>query len=163
MRIRLLALAAILAGGLFLASATASGPASARNTVTAWNANAGEATVAACFLGGFAPQEARMYAMMHVAIHDALNAIDLRSRPYAAAIRAAPGASPDAAIAELRVTFWSRCFGSFGFFPFGGLHQRRYRQRGGGLPRPLSRRFRTGWRRHVASPWDTRLPQRSWL
>ena len=97
MRIRLLALAACLVAGLFLASATASGPASGPNAVTAWNANAGEATIAACFLGGFAPQEARMYAMMHVAIHDALNAIDLRSRPYAASLRAAPGASPEAA------------------------------------------------------------------
>jgi hypothetical protein len=53
------------------------------DAVTAWNANAGEASVAACFLGGYGPQEARMYAMMHVAIHDALNGIDRRSRPYA--------------------------------------------------------------------------------
>lgn len=29
------------------------------------------------------PHEARLYAMMHLAIHDALNAIDRRSRPYA--------------------------------------------------------------------------------
>jgi hypothetical protein len=34
------------------------------DAVTAWNANAGEASVAACFIGGYAPQEARMYAMM---------------------------------------------------------------------------------------------------
>ena len=32
-----------------------------------------------------------MYAMMHVAIHDALNAIDRRSRPYAAAFKRRPG------------------------------------------------------------------------
>ena len=31
-----------------------------------------------------------MYAMMHVAIHDALNGIDRRSRPYAASLTAAP-------------------------------------------------------------------------
>jgi hypothetical protein len=37
--------------------------------------------------------------MMHVAIHDALNAIDRRSRPYAFDRRAAPGASPEAAVA----------------------------------------------------------------
>ena len=116
MRIRLLALAATLAAGLFLASATASAPASGPNAVTAWNANAGEATVAACFLGGFAPQEARMYAMMHVAIHDALNAIDLRSRPYAAAIQAAPGASPDAAIAAASRDVLVPVLGSFAFF-----------------------------------------------
>jgi hypothetical protein len=116
MRIRLLCLAACLAAGLFLTSATASGPASGPNTVTAWNANAGDAVVAACFLGGFAPQEARMYAMMHVAIHDALNAIDLRSRPYAAAIRAAPGASPDAAIAAASRDVLVPVLGSFSFF-----------------------------------------------
>jgi hypothetical protein len=40
-----------------------------------------------------------MYAMAHVAIHDALNAIDRRSRPYAFHGRADRGASPDAAVA----------------------------------------------------------------
>ena len=64
-------------------------PGSPSDAVTAWNANAGEASVAACFIGGYAPQEARMYAMMHVAIHDALNGIDRRSRPYAADLHAA--------------------------------------------------------------------------
>ena len=37
--------------------------------------------------------------MMHVAIHDALNAIDRRSRPYAFDVQAEAGASPDAAVA----------------------------------------------------------------
>ena len=36
---------------------------------------------------------------MHVAIHDALNAINRRSRPYAYDVQAKPGASPDAAVA----------------------------------------------------------------
>ena len=40
-----------------------------------------------------------MYAMMHVAIHDALNGIDRRSRPYAADLRAARRTSADAAVA----------------------------------------------------------------
>jgi hypothetical protein len=40
-----------------------------------------------------------MYAMMHVAIHDALNAIDRRSRPYTFDSQAKPGASADAAVA----------------------------------------------------------------
>lgn len=35
----------------------------------------------------------------HVAIHDALNAIDRRSHPYALDVRARRGASPDAAVA----------------------------------------------------------------
>jgi hypothetical protein len=53
------------------------------NAVVAWNENAGDASIAACFIGGYGPQEARMYAMMHLAIHDALNGIKRRSRPYA--------------------------------------------------------------------------------
>ena len=61
------------------------------DAVTTWNANAGEASVAACFLGGYGPQEARLYAMMHVAIYDALNGIDRRSRPYAVNLHAALG------------------------------------------------------------------------
>jgi hypothetical protein len=54
------------------------------DAVTAWNANAGEAAIAACISPSNDPlHESRMYAMAHVAIHDALNAIDRRSRPYA--------------------------------------------------------------------------------
>ncbi len=40
-----------------------------------------------------------MYAIMHVAIHDALNAIDRRFQPYAFDKRVEPDASPDAAVA----------------------------------------------------------------
>ena len=116
MRIRLLGLTACLAVGMFLTSATASGPGAGPNAVTAWNANAGEASVAACFIGGYGPQEARMYVMMHVAIHDALNAIDLRSRPYAASLRAAPGASREAAIAAASRDVLVPVLGSFSFF-----------------------------------------------
>jgi hypothetical protein len=86
------------------------------NAVTAWNANAGEAVLAACSLGGYAPQEARMYAMTHAAIHDALNGIDRRSRPYAAQLTAAPGASPDAAVAAAARDVLVPVFGSLSFF-----------------------------------------------
>ena len=49
-----------------------------------WNANAGVAATEACIAPLANPlHESRIYAMMHVAIHDALNAIDRRSRPYA--------------------------------------------------------------------------------
>jgi PAP2 superfamily len=70
------------------------------DAVTAWNANAGEAAIAA----GLAPtnnplHESRLYAVMHLAIHDALNAIDRRSRPYAVDLPANPGASPEATVA----------------------------------------------------------------
>ena len=39
------------------------------------------------------------YAMMHLAIHDALNAIDRKYQPYAYDQKADPGTSPDAAVA----------------------------------------------------------------
>ena len=52
------------------------------DAVTTWNANAAKAALASCIAPGDDPlHEGRMYAMMHVAIHDALNAIDRRSRP----------------------------------------------------------------------------------
>ena len=113
---RLIGLAICLAAGVFLTSATASENASGPNAVTAWNANAGDASIAACFIGGYGPQEARMYAMMHVAIHDALNAIDRRSRPYAASLTAAPGASPDAAVAAAARDVLVPVLGSLSFF-----------------------------------------------
>ena len=57
-----------------------------------------------------------MYAMMHAAIHDALNGIDLRSRPYAATLTAAPGASPDAAVAVAARDVLVPVLGSLSFF-----------------------------------------------
>jgi hypothetical protein len=73
----------------------------AADAVTDWNANAGRAALAACIAPGDDPlHESRMYAMMHVAIHDALNAIDRRSRPYAFDASVAPGTSAIAAVAS---------------------------------------------------------------
>ena len=70
------------------------------DAVTLWSANAGEAATAACIAPLDNPlHESRIYAMMHIAIHDALNAIDRRSRPYAFDVRVDAGASPDAAVA----------------------------------------------------------------
>jgi hypothetical protein len=70
------------------------------DAVTVWNANAGVAATAACLAPLDNPlHESRTYAMMHVAIHDALNAIDRRSRPYALDVQAEAGASLDAAVA----------------------------------------------------------------
>ena len=72
----------------------------AAHAVSQWNANAGKAAVAACLSPADDPlHESRMYAMMHVAIHDALNAIDRRSRPYAFDASAEPWLSADAAVA----------------------------------------------------------------
>ena len=75
-------------------------PGTATDAVTTWNATAGAAAIAA----GLAPSanplhESRLYAMMHVAIHDALNAIDRRFRPYVYTARGPSGASADAAVA----------------------------------------------------------------
>jgi hypothetical protein len=72
------------------------------NAVITWNANAGVAAAKACMGpdGSDEPfHEGRMYAMMHIAIHDALNAIDRKYQPYAYDKKAESGTSTDAAIA----------------------------------------------------------------
>ena len=77
-------------------------PAAARvgDAVTVWNVNAGVAATAACLAPLNNPlHESRIYAVMQIAVHDALNAIDRRSRPYAFDAEAPANASPDAAVA----------------------------------------------------------------
>ena len=70
------------------------------DAVITWNNNAAAAAFGACLAPTNSPlHESRMYAMMHIAIHDALNAIDRRSRPYALKHVHARGASPEAAVA----------------------------------------------------------------
>ena len=70
------------------------------NAVIGANAGAGAAATRACIAPLDDPfHESRAYAMAHIAIHDALNAIDRRYQPYAYNQKAAPGASPDAAVA----------------------------------------------------------------
>jgi hypothetical protein len=89
-----------LATAAVIAAPASASPHSRPNAVTAWNAHAGEAALAACIAPVDNPlNESRMYAMTHAAIHDALNAIDRRSRPYVYDARARRGASPDAAVA----------------------------------------------------------------
>ena len=101
------ALAAVLGTALLVPTA---GPSSALpttdalpqadNAVLTWSANAGDAAMAACISPGGNPiHEARMYAMTHVAIHDALNAIDRRSAPYAYDDEAPADTAPEAAVA----------------------------------------------------------------
>jgi hypothetical protein len=94
----------LLAGSITAAVAAAPAgahPAIRSDAVSAWNANAGDAAIAACLAPSNDPlHESRLYAVMHIAIHDALNAIERRSRPYAFAMRQPlPDASPDAAVA----------------------------------------------------------------
>jgi hypothetical protein len=70
------------------------------DAVTTWNANAGKAALAACIAPSDDPlHESRMYAMTHLAIHDALNAIDRRYAPYASDFRAPADSSVEAAVA----------------------------------------------------------------
>jgi hypothetical protein len=79
---------------------TASGVPAGGDAVILWNARAGEAATKACIAPLDDPfHESRMYAIMHIAIHDALNAIDRRFQPYAFDKRVEPGASPEAAVA----------------------------------------------------------------
>jgi hypothetical protein len=87
-------LAAVSPYGLDTALAAPTG-----DPVILWNANAGVAATKACIAPLDDPfHESRIYAMMHIAIHDALNAIDRKYQPYAFD-KANPGASPDAAVA----------------------------------------------------------------
>lgn len=64
--------------------------------VTSWNLVATNTALAA---GQSPPLQTRTYAIVHIAIHDALNAIDRRYGPYALERRAVPGASATAAVA----------------------------------------------------------------
>jgi PAP2 superfamily len=64
--------------------------------VTKWNLVATNAAFAA---GQGPPVQTRTYAIVHIAIHDALNAIERHYSPYALEMRAVPGASTTAAIA----------------------------------------------------------------
>jgi hypothetical protein len=74
--------------------------AASADAVITWNQNAATAATAACIhISGNGLAESRMYAMMHAAIHDAVNAIDRRSRPYAFDAEVNGAASLDAAIA----------------------------------------------------------------
>jgi hypothetical protein len=73
------------------------------DAVVQWNDTALRASFAAGldFSGGCVDplHESRMLAMMHVAIHDALNAVNRRFEPYAFNGRAPAGTSPEAAVA----------------------------------------------------------------
>jgi hypothetical protein len=99
---RMLLVGSIAAAGMGpLAAAAGAHTAIRSDAVSAWNRNAGDAALAACLAPTNNPlHESRLYASMHLAVHDALNAIDRRSRPYALATRQRlPGASLDAAVA----------------------------------------------------------------
>jgi PAP2 superfamily len=64
------------------------------DAVTDWNAHA-----AITMCGLTPPHESRLYAMMHLAIHDALNTINRRFHPYVLDMQGPSGASAEAAVA----------------------------------------------------------------
>jgi hypothetical protein len=75
----------------------------AEDVVIKWNFNAATVAAKACMgpEGSDEPfHESRMYAIMHIAIHDALNAIDRKYQPYAYDKTAESETSTDAAIAR---------------------------------------------------------------
>jgi hypothetical protein len=72
------------------------------STVTQWNTIASTAPVIP-FFGG-PPQQARVVAMVQIAVHDALNSIEPRYQSYDILPGAAPDANPDAAIAAATYT-----------------------------------------------------------
>jgi hypothetical protein len=72
----------------------------AGDAVLTWNTNAGVAATKACIAPADNPfHESHAYAIMHIAVHDALNAIDRRYQPHTYDRKAEPGASPEAAVA----------------------------------------------------------------
>ena len=101
--VRLTVVISMGAGGLAPVAGAVSAdshPGREGNAVTDWNQHAGEAAVAACISPALDPlHESRLYAMMHIAVHDALNAIDRRSRAYAFDADVRRRTSADAAVA----------------------------------------------------------------
>ena len=85
---------AVAVGLMAALSTTASGRA-AIDYVTYWNEVAENASAPA----GAGPIRSRIMAMVQVAVHDALNAIQPRFESYTSVPSALPGASPEAAVA----------------------------------------------------------------
>ncbi len=65
------------------------------DAVTDWNTTSYQTAA----VGNAPPQQTRINAITHLAIHDALNSIEPRYRTYAGLQQARPGASADAAVA----------------------------------------------------------------
>jgi len=97
------AAALVLAVGATVGAVQGAPPTAAQtapNLVIGWNETLATAALASGIAPGPDPlHESRMYAMVHIAIHDALNAIDRRSEPYAVDLGEHPDASVEAAVA----------------------------------------------------------------
>ena len=108
----------ILAAAFFAITGPGIEPASAAgNAVSDWNSIAVQATVTA---GHNGPVQSRTLAIVHAAIHDALNAIDSRYQRYAFTGHAPTGTSADAAVAAAARDALTGAI-SAGALPFGGF------------------------------------------
>ena len=96
-RVILFARRFVLAAIVLITSALASAAAAAENAVLEWNAIATEAFLPS--QGTDPLNQSRTFAMLHGAIHDALNAIDQRYAFYTPGMSSMPNASTDAAVA----------------------------------------------------------------
>ncbi len=86
-----------LTSSVLLIGLLAAMPSARADTVPEWNLITANALQTANAGTGLA--HSRIYAMVHGAMFDAVNAIDRRYQPYAADLKAPPGASPDVAAA----------------------------------------------------------------
>lgn len=85
--------------------------AAAVNAVVDWNRTAARAALAGCLAPVNDPlHESRMYTMVHVAVHDALNSIRRYAEPYVYEQRTNGKASPEAAVAAASRTVMVEIF-----------------------------------------------------
>ena len=84
-------------GALALAATPAWAAAARPNPVLHWNGVAAEAHAPSQGTNPMA--QSRTFAILHAAVHDAVNAIERRYAPYTPGLAAAAGASVDAAVA----------------------------------------------------------------
>jgi hypothetical protein len=91
---------------IFVAAIIPAGTATAQNTVTDWNSIAVTTALAGnSFIPPNSPNGIALHlAYVHLAVHDAVNAIEHRYKPYGAAITAPAGASVEAAVAAASYT-----------------------------------------------------------
>ena len=120
-----------LFSAILLAAASQVGVQSAfadENVVIKWNANAATVATKACMEAGAVDEpfhEGRMYAMMHIAIHDALNAIDRKYQPYTYDKKAEQGRPPRLPLPQRHAMFWQRPSAIASVHVHEGVHRRR--------------------------------------
>ena len=134
-------LATCLVAALLVLVLSAVSPAARADVITDWN-ETGVTAVVAGGLNGLAMS--RAMAMIHAAMHDAVNGVERRYTSYGADIKAPPGASREAAASAAAYTVLSRLLW---------------------LQTPVFDAMRgslTDRRRPTASPSARRRPRRSW-